>query len=429
MAGSPPGTLSSRQPLHETLDSPASHTIKLLTDQTQDVSRAKSGHLICFSHLRWNFVWQRPQHLLTRAARRYNVWVIEEPIHDAGGEPYLALTQREGGICIAVPHIPAGLQASEQIGMQRRLIDMLLTGLAGQTRIFWYYTPAALRFSDHIDRDLTIYDNMDELSAFDGASKDLLTLEHRLLGRADLVFTGGLSLYEAKLGRHNNLHAFPSSIDAEHFGSARRLRQETPPTSRRPRLGFFGVVDERMDTALLDSVAALRPDWDFVVVGPVVKIDQATLPNRANLHWAGACDYKNLPRTLAGWDIGIMPFALNEATRFISPTKTPEFLAAGLPVVSTPITDVVRTYGRAGLVEIAETPEAFVAAAAELLERPRDAWLRAVDAQLALSSWDSTWNQMHALAKQALKGHGRPAERIPPLRYRAADALATAAAS
>jgi glycosyltransferase involved in cell wall biosynthesis len=236
-------------------------------------------------------------------------------------------------------------------------------------------------------------------------------MEEELLGAADVVFTGGLSLYEAKRGRHPNLHAFPSSIDVGHFGKARSCRDTTAPVAQnaRPRLGFFGVIDERLDLELIAAAAALRPDWQFEIVGPVVKIDAATLPQRDNIHWSGPCAYADLPQKLAGWDIGIMPFALNEATRFISPTKTPEFLAAGLPVVSTPIVDVVRSYGEKGLVEIAVTAAAFVEAAQLVLDRPREPWLRAVDKQLAASSWDQTWDAMAGHLRRAQRSAARPA--------------------
>ena len=180
-----------------------------------------------------------------------------------------------------------------------------------------------------------------------------------------------------------------------------------------PRLGFFGVIDERMDIDLVAAVADLRPDWHLVMIGPVVKIDPATLPQRANIHWLGGKSYSDLPRYLSGWDAGLMPFALNESTRFISPTKTPEFLAAGVPVVSTPITDVVRPYGEKGLVEIAKTPLEAVRKAEALLERPRQPWLSRVDRHLAAGSWDKTWAAMHKLMLEGLGEAARPGASAP----------------
>jgi len=265
----------------------------------------------------------------------------------------------------------------------------------------------AMAFTRHLECDLCVYDNMDELSLFRGASQELIDNEAELFRRADVVFTGGMSLYEAKRNRHRNVHGFPSSIDFDHFAKARRAGDPEPSDQAaipHPRLGFFGVIDERMDIDLVAGVAELRPDWHLVMIGPVVKIDPATLPQHANIHWLGGKSYSDLPRYLSGWDAGLMPFALNESTRFISPTKTPEFLAAGVPVVSTPITDVVRPYGERRLVEIAKTPLEVVRKAELLLSRPKEPWLQRVDRHLAAGSWDKTWAAMNKLMVDSLDG-------------------------
>jgi glycosyltransferase involved in cell wall biosynthesis len=372
--------------------------------------------LVCFSHLRWDFVWQRPQHLLSRAAKHYRVLLIEEPAFEPNATPRMDVSRRPAGVRVALPILPEGLSAEDVILAQRDLIDALLAREDEGSRIFWYYTPMALAFTSHLDCDLCVYDNMDELSQFRGASQELIDLEAELLRRADIVFTGGMSLYEAKRNRHRNIHGFPSSIDFDHFARARRLTDQDPVDQAsipHPRLGFFGVIDERMDIALVAEAASLRPDWHFVMIGPVVKIDPATLPRRPNIHWLGSKNYKELPRYLARWDVGLMPFALNESTRFISPTKTPEFLAAGVPVVSTPITDVVRPYGEKGLVEIARTPIEMVRKAETLLARPREAWLAKVDRHLAAGSWDKTWGAMHKLMLDAIGETERPAAVLP----------------
>jgi glycosyltransferase involved in cell wall biosynthesis len=262
----------------------------------------------------------------------------------------------------------------------------------------------ALEFSDHLAADLVIFDKMDELAAFRFAPPKLRTLEQALLDRADVVFTGGASMHRAAAHRHGNIHCFPSSIDAAHFGAARGGGLPDPADQAgiaRPRIGFFGVIDERFDIELLAETAARKPDWQFVMIGPVVKIDPASLPRRDNIHWLGAKPYAELPAHLAHWDIGWMPFAINESTAFISPTKTPEFLAAGLPVVSTGITDVVTPYGDEGLVEIASTADETTAAIARLLAAPRGDWLARVDARLAQGSWDRTWAAMKSLIDAA----------------------------
>jgi UDP-galactopyranose mutase len=359
--------------------------------------------------LRWNFVYQRPQHLLSRAAQTYDVFFFEEPVFDASAAPYLQQQLNESGVTTVVPHLPQGLSALEISHAQRVLLDSLVQAHAHQPHILWYYTPMALTFSRHLQAQLRIYDNMDELSAFKNAPASLLALEDELFKRCELVFTGGLSLFEAKRHKHRNIHAFPSSIDKAHFGRARQAVEDPHDQAAlaRPRLGFFGVIDERMDLALVDEMARLQPQWQFVMLGPVVKIDPASLPQRPNLHWLGAKSYRDLPAYLAHWNIGIMPFAINEATRYISPTKTPEFLAAGVPVVSTPISDVVHPYGEHGVVEIARTAQQFIDRAQALLQQDRIAWLARTDALLAPLSWDNTWAAMQQLI-EAHTGHQAP---------------------
>jgi glycosyltransferase involved in cell wall biosynthesis len=359
--------------------------------------------LVCFSHLRWNFVWQRPQHLLTRAAAVFDILFIEEPLFEAGTVPRLARDRIGPGLDVLVPILDRTLETGPEAGrtaILARLVAEALEAHASTTRVFWYYTPAAIAFTSDLVRDLTLYDNMDELSAFRGASEALIAQEKALLARADLVFTGGRSLYEAKRDAHPDIHCFPSSVDTAHFRRARAGGVPDPADQAaipHPRLGFFGVVDERFDPDLLGRLADLRPDWHIVVLGPVVKIDPAGLPKRPNIHWLGPKSYDALPDYLGHWDVGLMPFALNASTRFISPTKTPEFLAAGLPVVSTPIVDVVRSYGEAGLIEIAGTPMETARAVEALLTRPRGPWLARVDRRLAEGSWDRTWTEMQAL--------------------------------
>ncbi|HEY4590726.1 MAG TPA: glycosyltransferase, partial [Thermoanaerobaculia bacterium] len=331
---------------------------------------APKPDLVCLSHLRWDFVYQRPQHLMSRFARDRRVFFFEEPIFE-DGPARLDVSERPGGVRVAVPRLPHGLPPEEVEAAQRDLLQGMLAGHGVSDYVLWYYTPMALGFSAGLAPAAVVYDCMDELSLFRGAPPALLERERRLLEIADLVFTGGQSLYEAKRERHPSVHAFPSSIDAEHFGRARRPCPEPADQAAipRPRLGYFGVIDERIDLDLLAAAAGARPDWQWVMIGPVVKIDPETLPRRSNLHYLGMKAYDELPSYLAGWDAALMPFAANESTRFISPTKTPEYLAGGRPVVSTPIRDVVRPYGELALVEIAEDPEAFVAAAERSMRR------------------------------------------------------------
>jgi glycosyltransferase involved in cell wall biosynthesis len=366
--------------------------------------------LFCFSHLRWSFVWQRPQHLLSRAAQVYDVFFFEEPVCRPGAVPRLEISVVAPHITVLVPLLPDDVSDSELLALQKRLVGEYVATVSSRKRVFWYYTPLALAFTQELPRDTTVYDNMDELAAFRGASPELLDLEAKLFAEADVIFTGGRSLYKAKKARHPNVHCFPSSIDAAHFASARLKLEDDPGDQQfipRPRIGFFGVIDERMDMLLLKNVAELRPNWHFVMIGPVAKVRMEELPQAENLHWLGMRSYKELPSYLAHWDVGLMPFALNESTRFISPTKTPEFLAAGLPVVSTAVPDVVHAYGDIGLVEIAAEAADVVLAIERLLDARRPGWLAEVDARLATQSWDATWDAMNALvgAAGALPSH------------------------
>ena len=367
--------------------------------------------LIVLSHLRWDFVFQRPQHLMTRAARDFDVRFVEEPLWTDAAAPGVTTRVDPSGVCVVQPTLPHGTPEADALAHQEALVEALAARAGGEV-ILWYYTPMALAFSADIRADVVVFDKMDELSAFDHAPPRLLQLEQDLLDRADVVFTGGASMHEAAAHRHANIHCFPSSIDAGHFAAARAQGAADPADQAaiaHPRAGFFGVIDERFDAALVGELAGLAPDIQFVMIGPVVKIDPARLPQAPNLHWLGGKTYAELPAYLAGWDAGLMPFAINAATRFISPTKTPEFLAAGLPVASTPIRDVVRPYGEAGLVEIAATAPETLAALRMVLARPPEPWLIQVDAQLAGGSWDATWAAMRGELDRITTGAGTAA--------------------
>ena len=307
------------------------------------------------------------------------------------------------GVEVVTPMLPEELPTEERNAVLRTLLDELVAA-EGQPAVAWYYTPMMLPFSAHLEPDCVVYDCMDELANFRFAPPELLPLERRLLDRADIVFTGGYSLYEAKREKHGNVYPFPSSVDRAHFMKARSVDSE--PADQRdipgPRLGFYGVIDERFDTQLLDAVAKARPDWSFVMLGPVVKISEEDLPRRDNIHYLGCKSYDELPAYLGGWDVALMPFAINAATRFISPTKTPEYLAGGRPVVSTPITDVKRHYGDLAGVRIARTPDQFVAACEAALELARGSkgWLAEADLLMSTQSWDVTQARMAGLIAQ-----------------------------
>ena len=364
----------------------------------------RTDPIVCLSHLRWDFVFQRPQHLMTRFAADRRVLFFEEPVGCEGGQCMGVDVRRcpESGVIVATPRLPHGLEGASRDAVLRQLLDEVLVDWRIQRPVLWYYTPMMRPLSRHIEATAIVYDCMDELANFRFAPPELRILEQEVIGVADLVFTGGYSLYEAKQHLHDDIHPFPSSVDREHFAKARGAAEE--PADQRviqgPKLGFYGVIDERMDLALIAATADARPDWSFVMVGPVVKIAPEDLPQRPNLHYLGGKTYDELPAYLGGWDVALMPFAINESTRFISPTKTPEYLAGGRPVVSTPIRDVVRHYGELEGVKIAETTSAFIEACDAAMALSRDkagAWRAEVDEALSELSWDQTRLRMGAL--------------------------------
>jgi UDP-galactopyranose mutase len=381
------------------------------------------GDVLCFSHLRWEFVFQRPNHLMQRCARDRRVFFLEEPVFDlpTGSASELATRRLSDGPHVVVPHLAAQPRESgERVERElRKLLDRLVVDVALRpSPVLWFYTPMALGWARHLATPArtgaVVYDCMDELSLFRAAPPALGDRERELFTLADVVFTGGHGLYEAKRLRHPSVHAFPSSVDGAHFGQATGWRPEPPDQAGlpRPRAGFFGVIDERMDVGLLDAVARVRPDLELVMIGPTAKIDPKDLPRRKNLRWLGPRPYASLPHYLAGWDVALMPFARNDATRFISPTKTLEYLAAGKPIVSTSIRDVVRPYGEQGIVRIADAPAAFAAAIdAALADRGtlREAKHREACARtLAATSWDTTWSQMWALVQSRAARRSHP---------------------
>jgi UDP-galactopyranose mutase len=382
-------------------------TIDLFSSNEVDYHAMKDVDIVCFSHLRWNFVFQRPQHILSRAALQNRVFYIEEPINHEGKAEHVV--EEYDGVYRVIPYLPNKM-AEKRDEAVIQLVNDLFEEYEIKQYALWFYTPVALRYTRHLKPLVVIYDCMDELSAFKGAPKEMRLKEEELLSQADIVFTGGQSLYEARKERHSNVSCFPSSIDHAHFIKARKELSDPEDQMNipHPRLGFFGVIDERMDLELVEGIALARPEWQLVLIGPVAKIDEKNLPKMPNIHYLGMKEYKELPGYLSGWDVALLPFADNESTRFISPTKTPEYLAGGKPVVSTPVRDVVRPYGKDGLVAIAEGVEQFIKAieaALKLKGKRKEAWMRKVDELLAKNSWDKTWSKMNKNIEDILSSH------------------------
>ncbi len=363
--------------------------------------------LFVFSHLRWDFVFQRPQQLMSRLARHYRIFFIEEP--EAGSAAGVAWQASHPlpQLCVLKPQLPPESASGRWHGSAPLREALARLARRHPRHLAWLYTPMAMPLLSALTPDAVVYDCMDELSAFLHSPPDLLAQEQALFARADIVFAGGPSLFEAKRRFHRNVHCFPSSVDVAHFRQALD-RNIAYPAYRRlpgPKLGFFGVLDERFDGALVAAVADLEPSWQIVLAGPVAKIDPATLPRRPNIHYAGQQPYAALPAFLASWDVCLLPFALNDATRFISPTKSLEYMAAELPVVSTAVPDVVGQH--ADVIAIAHSPAEFAERCRQALAMPADErqrMVRRMRAKLAATSWDATADAMrrllHALARE-----------------------------
>lgn len=384
----------------------ALHQAQRLTDNLCSKPNAQPGRegismptIIVFCHLRWNFVYQRPQQLLTQLGQHYRILFVEEPVyHD--GESYMKKWAPAPSITVCQPHTPVHAMGfhDDQIPLMKPLLAELVTD--SEDPIVWFYTPMALPLLQQLHPGLVVYDCMDELSAFKNSPKQLLQRESALLNIADLVFAGGPSLYEAKRARHENAHCFPSSVDVIHFEQALDRHNVHPAHADipHPRLGFYGVIDERFDAGLIEALADAHSHWQIVLVGPIVKIDPASLPQRSNIHYLGQQPYKALPHFLAGWDVCLLPFALNHATRFISPTKVLEYMAAQLPIVSSAITDVAVPYG--DVVSIAHSEQEFIAAceAALAMTAEQQAALAARMRDIvSTTSWEATADKMRAL--------------------------------
>jgi protoporphyrinogen oxidase/glycosyltransferase involved in cell wall biosynthesis len=386
--------------------------------------------LIVFSHLRWDFAHQRPQHLLSRLARHWRILYVEEPVFDAG-DPWAELRAPLTGVTVLRPHTPLTAPGfhDDQIPLLSKLVGQAVEREKLGRYGAWLYTPMALPLLQKLDAHVLVYDCMDELSGSRHAPRQAMQRENALLRMANVVFAAGPGLYEARRSRHPSVHLFPDSVDRAHFARARDEALTLPEVRAmpRPRLGYIGVIDGRIDLALLRDVATLRPEWQLCMAGPVAGIDPAALPRLPNLHWLGARDYDALPGLLAGWDACMLPFAHNDATRYLNPAATLECMAAGKPVASTSVADVRALHGAA--VCFADTADAFVAAVDALLVEPaaqREARAATMQRLVAATSWDDTAERMRVLVARASE-HG-PTEAASRM-YEAAATRAPRAAA
>ncbi|HUR23464.1 MAG TPA: glycosyltransferase [Acidimicrobiales bacterium] len=351
------------------------------------------SELVVLSHLRWTFVWQRPQHIISRLAADRRTWFVEEPVACDVAAPKLCM-ETHGSVTRVWLEVPG----NGHVGFDHRgaaTYAQAIQQLLGtcDDRTVWLYTPMALDMATALQPTRLVYDVMDDLASFKGAPAELRLRHRQALRQADVVFTGGRSLHRGVLShRPQGTHLFASGVEPEHFAPARALRPASRPA---PVAGYVGVIDERVDLDLLRDTAAALPDWEIQVVGPVVKIDPESLPQAPHLFYPGPQPYADLPEVMAGFDVALMPFALNEATRSISPTKTLEYFAAGLPVVSTRVPDVVADHG--AHVNLADDGAAFAHACRQALERhPGD-----LDAVVRRNTWDSIAGRMSGLLEGA----------------------------
>jgi UDP-galactopyranose mutase len=361
-------------------------------------SPCETSDLLVFSHLNWDSVLQRPQHLLSRHAKHRRVYYIEEAVIGITKEARLHIKIAHEDVKILVPYLPKGLSESATYEALKKLLDELIQdeGISDFTSL--YYTPKALNYSRHLNPITVLYDCMDSQATEN---------EDELMQKANLVFTNSQFLYEAKKQNHHNTHLLPSSVDYDHFSQSRMtlVEPEDQMNIPHPRIGFYGVIDERFDLNLLKKMAELRPEFQFIMVGPIAKVDLTSLPMKANIHYLGKKDYHTLPLYLSGWDCTFIPYALNDSTRFSNPTKTPEFLASGKPVVSTSIPDVIHPYADAKIVYIADHPEHFVECIEKAINESTydPEWLERVDHFLEGKSWDATFIQMANLENKINK--------------------------
>ncbi|HZT42039.1 MAG TPA: glycosyltransferase [Chthonomonadaceae bacterium] len=369
--------------------------------------------LIVASHLRWSFVWQRPQQLLSRLARHHRILFVEEPlaVSDTEGAPMPVLQEVMPGVVTLTPKVPESQCNGTPLwlwpcqNLITRQVRDAIRALDLRHRALWFYTPTPEFMVEAVQPEMLVYDVMDELSNFKFAPPQLRDQERRLLSQAAVVFTGGASLYDAKKHHNPNTHLFASGVDAAHYSKAAHPDTTVPEWMEQiptPRATYIGVIDERMDYDIIRGLAEARPDVQFVMCGPVVKVDPADLPKAPNLHYPGQQAYDDLPRILKGTDVCLMPFAQNEATKFISPTKTLEYMAADRPIISTPIKDVERFYS--DIVFLAETPDGFIAhldAALNEAEEERERKRRRIEKILAEQAWDAIAENMETLMLRA----------------------------
>lgn len=367
----------------------------------------ETNPIVVHCHLRWDGVWQRPQQILSRLAQRRRILFVEEPIFLRPGEKPFLHVREANGVTIAQPHTPPQPQhlpsvSDENKAIIRDLVAPLIREQGYEGAVRWHYAPMAIYLADLTQSPTVVYDCMDELSAFKGAPPELVACERELMNQADVMFTGGLSMWLNKKQHHENCHRFDSGVDVEHFAQATQADTEIPEDARHlphPVIGYYGVIDERMDYDAIRALSAAFPEGTILLVGPITKVDPAELPKADNIVYAGQRSYNDLPRYLKAFDVALVPFADNPATKFLSPTKTLEYFAGHKPVVSSPVKDVVENY--ADIVRIARSPEEYVAAVKAALNEDNSERARLGLERAQEKTWDAIVAQMEELLAAA----------------------------
>lgn len=358
--------------------------------------------LLCFAPIKWESVFQRPQHLMSYAAKKWRVFYIQEPEFERETtEPEMDVKElkKYKNLYVVSPKLPTALSKNDTEKAMLNLLNRLCYEHSIQNYGIWYYTPVSNHYTTDLYPRVVVYDCITPIRTTQPALTDI---ENELISQSDLVFTNGKTLFEAKRDWHPQVYNFPSSIDKEHFMQA-RLELPEPADMEEilyPRLGLYGAIDECFDVELLRALSARRPDWQFVLIGPVVGIDEGALPKAENIHFLGERSYQELPSYISGWNAALMLVSTEKASQTHIPTRTPEYLAAFKPIVSTPVPDIFSPYEEMGLVNTASNVFEFETAIEEALSYDkRKEWKKTIDDFLKTHSWDVTWQQMRHLIK------------------------------
>ncbi len=351
--------------------------------------------IVCFSDISWNVKFQRPHQLFSQAKRINIIIFIEKPLLQRSGKPNHFISRVSDNILILTPVITDEDPESTIHETVEQLLTEKLKSHNTTEYICWYYSPKAINYSQKLTPKLIIFDCMDECCGYEGADTEVNESEKKLLEVTDLVFTGGRSLCNAKKLLHKNVHLFPDSIDYERFNGNTKQAKKNIIKKPAAKIGYFGVIDERLDLNLLDKIAANKPKWKFEIAGPIVENMHGKLPERKNITFTGDIRDEEIPSIIGEWDAAILPYSKNNSTENTAPSRLLVYFAANKNIVSTSINDIVHYFGENGMVRIADEPDDFVKALeAAIKYKPEAEWQKKVDSIIRKTTWEKTWNGM-----------------------------------